>query len=157
MENERITVKRIYTSRLSKRLVSYGDDELKWEKTQLPKPTGFQEIDFLMRELAKIPIPSCSKLAAASGVPPRTFKQLVRFRTGLQFSVFINRYRFEAAAELLRCTNLGLQEIIRLVGTSEQTIHRHFKRIYGETPLNYRRLERPEGYRLFYRYETERQ
>lgn len=151
-ETEKVTARRIYTSRLSERLVRCDDDALRWKPIPPPEPTGIAEIDTLAAELAKSPIPPKKDLERAGGIPPLLFRKLIQARTGMRFSEFISHYRMLVAEELLRCTDVGYDEIVRLTGYSKLSLQRIFKATYGLPPLLYRQRHRPEGYKFFYRY-----
>ena len=57
-------------------------------------------------------------------------------------AVFIKNHRIEKAAELLRSTDLSIQEIINAVGIQSRAyFYKEFTARYGETPKSYQRLK----------------
>jgi AraC-like DNA-binding protein len=57
-------------------------------------------------------------------------------------AVFIKNHRIEKAAELLRNSDLSIQEIINAVGIQSRAyFYKEFTARYGETPKSYQRLK----------------
>lgn len=83
---------------------------------------------------------SVPKMAAAVGLSRSAFAERFRAATGETPIHNLTRYRLNRAAEYLRTTNSGLQEIARLVGyDSEVSISKAFRRHFGTSPGAYRR------------------
>jgi len=71
---------------------------------------------------------------------------LLKKKTGLSFSAYLQKRRCEIAAELLATTPLSISEIINRVGyTNESFFRQKFKSIYGLSPLQYRQNKRGNG------------
>jgi transcriptional regulator GlxA family with amidase domain len=83
---------------------------------------------------------SVPKMAAAVGLSRSAFAERFRAATGETPIHNLTRYRLNRAAEYLRTTSSGLQEIARLVGyDSEVSISKAFRRHFGTSPGAYRR------------------
>jgi AraC-like DNA-binding protein len=83
---------------------------------------------------------SVPKMAGAVGLSRSAFAERFRAATGETPIHNLTRYRLNRAAEYLRTTNSGLQEIARLVGyDSEVSISKAFRRHFGTSPGAYRR------------------
>lgn len=62
---------------------------------------------------------------------------------GCGFSRFVNRFRTENAAELLRTTDLGMVQISNRCGfESIRSFNEQFKSDYGVSPTSYRANQR---------------
>ena len=86
---------------------------------------------------------SIEEVARALHVSTRTLKRRLAAQ-GFTFSALIDRERRDRALELLRCTELTLEEIAhRLDYSTVPNFARAFRRWTGETPAQYRR--RPQG------------
>lgn len=73
-------------------------------------------------------------------VSPSTMAKLVKQRTSMNFSDYLNQLRIEAAINLLIKTTLSINEISEAVGYSSQHyFSRIFKKYTGEVPSNYRK------------------
>ena len=78
--------------------------------------------------------------AEAVHVNPSYLSALFRKETGLTFSMQLNIIRLEKSVELLRTTDMSLEEIAGACGFGGQSYFiRTFKKHYGQTPGKYRR------------------
>ena len=83
---------------------------------------------------------SDQRAAVAIGLSTSRFRHLFKEHTGVSFHKFIVQVRLERACFLLRTTMLTIQEIGRTVGIDQSHFRRDFKRTFGTTPADYRRL-----------------
>jgi AraC family transcriptional regulator len=81
-----------------------------------------------------------NELAEAAGVSTSHFDALFKRSTDLSPHQYIIKCRVERARELLRCDDLSLAQIASRVGFYDQShLTRHFKRLIGITPSDFRR------------------
>lgn len=93
-----------------------------------------REKPFLERKLR------IADLAARLDMPMHHLSQTINRRAEHSFSEFINRYRVDAAKELLKGTDKTISAITFDAGfSSESAFYRHFKKFTGQTPKQYRR------------------
>ena len=79
-------------------------------------------------------------LAGQLDMPVHHLSQTINRRADHSFSEFINRYRVDAAKELLKGTDKTIAAITFDAGfSSESAFYRHFKNFTGQTPKQYRR------------------
>ena len=82
---------------------------------------------------------TCGKLADISGVPRHQFARLFKITTGMLPYRFVLHQRIARAGTLLANLNLTISEIGLAVGiASESHFRRHFHRITGKTPEQFR-------------------
>ena len=75
---------------------------------------------------------------------PGNLSRLFRRQYGLSFQAFLQKLRLEKAAELLRATRLPVARIAKRVGYRDVSrFGQHFKRMFGASPLRYRRSPSP--------------
>ena len=80
-----------------------------------------------------------TELATQVNIVPTTLCHVFKQVTGLRISDYIIQTRISQAARLLRETALEVQTIAYECGFSTQTyFNRHFKRLMGCTPTEYR-------------------
>lgn len=83
---------------------------------------------------------SLFQLAAKLGYAPAYLSRRIRELFGKTFRTLLRERRMTAAEEMLRKTDLSVEEIIRSVGYENQThFYREFCNIYGTTPYRYKR------------------
>jgi AraC-like DNA-binding protein len=79
-------------------------------------------------------------VARVAGFEPHYFSRLFRERENVTFEKFVTERRIERAKQMLWRTSLGIERIGQLSGFASSTyFHRVFKRVVGETPLEYRK------------------
>lgn len=79
-------------------------------------------------------------MAAAAGLPERTFKRRFRQATGYAPLDYVQTLRIEEAKQLLETTDLATDEVAAEVGYLEPAFFRRlFRRRTGVTPARYRR------------------
>ncbi|WP_106768248.1 response regulator transcription factor [Paenibacillus faecalis] len=84
---------------------------------------------------------SLKVLAGQYHIHPVYLGHLFHKETGESFTEYINRYRIEKAKELLRTTNLKVQEIAREVGYWETGyFYKQFKKYVGLSPREFKGL-----------------
>ncbi|HNX27739.1 MAG TPA: AraC family transcriptional regulator, partial [Phycisphaerae bacterium] len=77
--------------------------------------------------------------ADEAGMSESHFARLLKEKTGLSFTDFLNQVRLDRAAELLRKTDRGLMQIALDTGFSDQSYFtRVFRKIMKLTPGQYR-------------------
>ncbi len=80
-----------------------------------------------------------SSLAKKSFYNPSYFSRIFKQRFGVSFSDYIRQKRIEHAMELLRDTDLPIEDILALAGYSDRSAFYHaFSKIAGATPTEYR-------------------
>jgi transcriptional regulator GlxA family with amidase domain len=80
------------------------------------------------------------RMAARTGLNPRTFARRFRSATGYQPMDYVQAVRVEEAKQLLETSDIGIDEIGNAVGYEDPTSFRRlFKRKAGLTPAAYRR------------------
>ncbi|MBR4863911.1 MAG: helix-turn-helix transcriptional regulator [Oscillospiraceae bacterium] len=73
---------------------------------------------------------------------PAYFSRCFHAYTGISFTDYLKKVRLERAAQLLTDTTLSVQDVCYAVGYSDKTkFFRHFKTLYGQTPLHYRKKD----------------
>ena len=78
-------------------------------------------------------------VARVAGFEPHYFSRLFRERENVTFEKFVTERRIERAKQMLWRTSLGIERVGQLSGFASSTyFHRVFKRVVGETPLEYR-------------------
>ncbi len=81
-----------------------------------------------------------ARMAARTGLKPRTFTRRFRSATGYQPMDYVHAIRIEEAKRLLETDDIGVEEIGHAVGYEDPTSFRRlFKRKAGLTPAAYRR------------------
>lgn len=71
---------------------------------------------------------------------PSYFSRSFCAYTGMSFTEYLKKVRLERAALLLAGTGLQVQDVCYEVGYSDKTkFYRHFRELYGQTPLTYRK------------------
>lgn len=82
---------------------------------------------------------SLSDLGAVTGISPSYLSELFKETCGENFSAYLQDYRVDKAAQLLRTTNVTAKEIGFMCGfNSVQNFNRVFKKCRGVTPGAYR-------------------
>ena len=83
---------------------------------------------------------SLDAIAAKVFISPRYFSKVFKDYTGVNFVNYVQEARFSAAKELLKNTNLGVEEIAMKVGFSSSNYFiKKFRKAYGVTPKVYRK------------------
>lgn len=83
---------------------------------------------------------SLDELAEATGVSVSHFEVLFKKSTGMSPHQYLLRCRVERAKELLRCEDLSLAQVAVRTGFCDHShLTRHFKRIVGITPRDFRK------------------
>lgn len=78
-------------------------------------------------------------LAAEMGMDVRTLYRKFKKCSPVTPNEYVKNYRYAYAAQLLRTTNLTIQEVIYRVGLTNKTVfYADFRKIYGMTPKEYR-------------------
>lgn len=86
------------------------------------------------------------ELAERMGYSNAYIGTLVRQVTGDTFSRLLCRKRCEMAAALLSDTDLAIGDIIHSIGYENESFFRNaFRKLYGVTPLVYRKIKQEEG------------
>jgi AraC-like DNA-binding protein len=81
-----------------------------------------------------------SKIATTVGVSPTYFSTFFAEHFHVQFSEYLRNYRIEQSCVMLLCSDLSVTEIALANGFhSGSHFIRHFRRLKGTTPLNYRK------------------
>ena len=87
-----------------------------------------------------------SKMAQSVNLSPTRLSYLFKSETGTPPARYLRTLRMHDAATLLASTFLTVKEIMVRVGFSDEShFVRYFKRSYGMTPTQYRRLNRKPG------------
>jgi AraC family transcriptional regulator len=82
---------------------------------------------------------SLNELAGATGLSVSHFEVLFKRSTGLSPHQYLLRCRVERAKELLQCEDFSLAQVAARTGFCDQShLTRHFKRIVGITPRDFR-------------------
>lgn len=75
---------------------------------------------------------------------PDYVSRVFRSRTGKNFTDYVSDYRMSTARRLLRETDLQVQAVAARIGyTNSQNFIRHFRKMVGMTPGQYREQDRP--------------
>lgn len=83
---------------------------------------------------------SLERVAKIAYMNPYYFSVYFKKNTGLHFKECITKIRLEHAAALLRSTDIKTYELAKMAGfTDPRYFSELFKRIYGRTPLEYKR------------------
>lgn len=78
-------------------------------------------------------------LAAEVGMDVRTLYRKFKKCSPVTPNEYVKNYRYAYAAQLLRTTNLTIQEVIYRIGLTNKTVfYADFRKIYGMTPKEYR-------------------
>ena len=86
---------------------------------------------------------SLSQAAALTRLSRPYFSRLFRRCTGLSFHRFMLRTRTAQAAERLRYSQASVEAVATEFGFVDGShLHRHFVKLYGCTPAEYRRQDR---------------
>ncbi len=87
---------------------------------------------------------SLTTLAGLMQVTPSYLSTLFHKETGRTLSEVITESRMKAALQLLKSTRSQIQSIAQLSGFSDPNYFcRQFKRLYGISPMQYRREQMP--------------
>ncbi|MFC6639095.1 helix-turn-helix domain-containing protein [Sulfitobacter sp. JBTF-M27] len=82
---------------------------------------------------------SVQRLARRLHVPERTLSAAINQSQGTNISQYVNRFRLEHAAELLRETDAPVTKIMTQSGfLTRSNFYREFQRVYGQSPASYR-------------------
>lgn len=83
---------------------------------------------------------SLKQLAGIFALSQPTLTRMIQTNTGMPFKQLVNNLRIEKAKDLLKTSNITIDEIYELVGFSnKQTFFRVFKSITGVTPGDYKK------------------
>lgn len=107
----------------------------------VPEPYGERFTRTRQWALERLDEPLTIELLAENAVvSSRTFARRFRDETGYSPMQWVMRARVDRARELLEETELGIDAIADLVGLGTATnLRRHFRRVLGTTPSEYRR------------------
>lgn len=103
------------------------------------------QIEALLSEthLYRDPELSLARLAKRLGQPVKTVSRTINGATGASVSQYINGWRIEEAAELLRTTPRKVEDISAACGfLSRSNFYREFQRVHDATPASYRKQNR---------------
>ena len=121
---------------------------VKYKKSNLTEDESgaiWQRLQTLMdeRQLYRDNELSLPDLAEAMEVKLHDLSQVINSRAGMSFFEFINRYRVEAAMQLLSDSTNDHRKVLDIamdVGfNSQSTFYAHFKKQCGKTPNQYRK------------------
>ena len=92
-----------------------------------------------IREHATEPL-GLTVVARVAGFEPHYFSRLFKQRERVTFEKYVTDLRIERAKQMLWRTSLSIERIGQLAGfVSSSYFHRVFKRVVGETPLEFRK------------------
>ncbi|MBR5395427.1 MAG: helix-turn-helix transcriptional regulator [Bacteroidaceae bacterium] len=136
----------LYVSPFTKKL-GFDEKELKTIYVPLEQKrlrTGLEVVDLVVDKLVAGQDPSV--LPWQLGMKPTVFSTTLKTLTGMTLVEMRTRWRMTVAYELLRYTELPLQEVMSRIGyTSAQSFSRMFRKAYGAAPLKYRIQCRAQG------------
>lgn len=85
------------------------------------------------------PALSVQRLARRLRVPERRLSRAINESRGVNVSQYVNGFRLEHAARLLRSTDDSVAEIMTRAGfLTRSNFYREFQRVYGQSPASYR-------------------
>jgi AraC family transcriptional regulator of arabinose operon len=86
--------------------------------------------------------PRMPELAASVGLSPSRLEQLFRAHAKMTIRAYMTRRRLRTAARMLRSSHERVSTIAFTVGFNDTSNFNHaFKRLFGKSPLEYRRAE----------------
>jgi AraC family transcriptional regulator len=86
---------------------------------------------------------SLAEIASAVGVRPLTLSRHFRGGVGVSLRAYVRNRRVDAAAALLRMTDMAIADIAEACGFADQTqFSRAFRAVLGVTATEYRRMNR---------------
>ena len=136
----------LYVSPFTKKL-GFDEKELKTIYVPLEQErlrTGLDVVDLVVDKLVAGQDPSV--LPWQLGMKPAVLSTTLRTLTGLTLVEMRTRWRMRVASDLLRYTELSLQEVMSRIGyTSAQSFNRMFRNAYGAAPQEYRKQSRTQG------------
>lgn len=136
----------LYVSPFTKKL-GFDEKELKTIYVPLEQKrlrTGLEVVDLVVDKLVAGQDPSV--LPWQLGMKPTVLSTTLKTLTGMTLVEMRTRWRMTVACELLRYTELPLQEVMSRIGyTSAQSFSRMFRKAYGAAPLRYRTQCRAQG------------
>lgn len=99
----------------------------------------FEEIsDYIKRHYAKV---SIKDLAAEFHFQEDYFNRIIKKKTGLTYSAYVQQIRLEHAEHMLAASDRSVDEIAELVGyRNKGYFYKIFQEKYGTTPSKYRKL-----------------
>ena len=108
-----------------------------------PRTAGYftKKLDYWIesRYRAKLAL---SDLAAEMHVTPNYLSSVYRSMRGVRFSEALLTFRMRKARELLRDRSMSLSDVAEAVGFGSETyFRRQFRRFYGVTPSEFRRID----------------
>lgn len=156
IERGKITPEDIYTSRLTEHKTTNSEGWTRWVKVAPPKSTGNPVIDELCGILAQTPVPSRRAIAVQMGVALADLHALMRVYAGMSMDDFLVAYRMLVGEELLRCTDVNVQDIAWCVGYSRSVFTPTFERAYGISPRDYRLQKRAVRFAEYYRWNDDK-
>lgn len=144
----------IAISLLKEKLVTNDEGWMRWEA--LPRtatPTGCFIFDHFLRILETTTLRDHRVVAQRLGVRPIDLEGLLRMMTGMGGREFINSYRLAQARELMRYTDLALDEVGKRCGfPTAAHLSSLFRLHVGCSPMKYRARHRPDNYQSLYRW-----
>lgn len=79
------------------------------------------------------------RLARRLSLPERSLSAAINQSTGQNVSQYVNGFRLEHAAELLRSSDGSVSQVMSQSGfLTRSNFYREFQRVYGQTPAQYR-------------------
>jgi AraC-like DNA-binding protein len=85
---------------------------------------------------------SVQRLARRMHVPVRALSVAINQTQGMNVSQYVNRFRMEHAADLLRGTDLSVAAVLEQSGfLTRSNFYREFQRVYGQSPAAFRQSD----------------
>lgn len=152
---KQINLEDLYVTRLTKRGVPDETGKIELKPTdRTPKPTGSILLDAIAQLLAEDCTVSAPDLAQAIGTKPSVVNGVLRLLTGMALHEIIRAYQLKCACEYLACTDVSRTEIARRCGFFSASNFAHvFTQHMKCSPMDYRRLHRPDNFRELYAWE----
>lgn len=89
---------------------------------------------------------SVQRLSRRLHVPVRELSIAVNQTQGMNVSQYVNQFRMEHAADLLRGTDDSVAKVMTQSGIlTRSNFYREFQRVYGQTPAAYRQASQKKG------------
>ena len=113
-------------------------NEIQQKQKQVRHKTASRLLDYIQENFCDNKL-SLKQISETFGMHESYISNVFKNALGENLSVYIERLRIEKACDMVKNTDMKIQEIADAVGyTSDASFRRAFKKITGVSPLEYR-------------------
>ena len=142
----RLTLDDLYINIFRLKRIYEPDGTIRWEPLQVNRqPTGIKALDHIFQEMSRGNF-SLDHIAKQLECEAKDLYGAIKLLTGMKASQFKRAYQLRVADELMRYTELPLDEVAQRCGTSSrQGLNQLYKSMINTTPATRRFLIRKQN------------